>query len=694
VDGASIDMTGNYNVTLTVANVGEITPKSLTATITVADKVYDGSDSAIITEVTLNEVENDDIVNADFSTATANFVNAEVGNGKDVTAKDIIIGGTDADNYSYDGPATGIGNILQIPMVVYVDGNFTTESAAAAGHTLGYDAFSTIQEGINAVDVSGTVNVLDGTYTVNSSINVDESVIITTDASATIVSATLDTPVFNVTADNVTIEKFNITTSLVPFSQAGAVITGSETSGALVLINAQNATIAQNTIYANEISLGGMATWTARGITLQTGSATISGNTIYGVRNGIVVRYGNTASITNNVIFDTKGGIMNYTSNQADADTRTTTGNSWASTVSGLISHNEWDIVWNSATYVPDYQQSVLDLSVANNNAYVVDRRDTNPDAMALGNRSHIFISPTGATSPYEAKGNFNEPFATLALGIDAVVAGGTVNVAAGTYAESPTISRAVTLNGANIDINPTTGNRVSETILNGQLTVESEQVTINGLSITNPSGTMGIYLHGVGNVTIENNILDTIGTTFSGGSAVQAIYVYHGTGDISNITIQNNRFTNSGSTINGSSNKAIFVGDTSSQSSLISNVTISDNYISGINANSTNYHKGAYGILVNHTAPSIYITNNQIANLTGWWSHAIGLEGNTANALVTGNTISNIVSSGNTNNDSIGVYLEDNASASTVTIHSNKFEAVSVNYGVAANPNTIIVVQ
>jgi len=409
--------------------------------------------------------------------------------------------------------------------------------------------YKTIQAAIDAASEGDTINVSAGTYIIDSSIDVNKSVTITTDASATIVSVTLDTPVFNITADNVTIEKFNIITNLAPFSRAEAV-TGSETSGALVFINAENATINNNTIYANETSLGGMATWTVRGITLQSGSAEISGNTIYGVRNGIVVRPGNTATMTDNVIFDTKGGIMNYTSDQADADNRIMNGNSWGTT------HNEWDIVWNSAKYVPDYQQSVLDLSTANNNAYVVDRRDANLDAMALGNRSHVFISLTGATSAHEAKGNFNEPFATIALGVDAVVPGGTVNVAAGTYNESVLIGQPLTLLGSGVTKPVITGFGSGQNYI---VKIDgADNITLNGLEI-NGGGLMtgennftyGILISNSGDstnpVVIENSLVKNIWQNGSNGIGVEnSSYVLVHDNVISSFHKRGIRFINS----------------------------------------------------------------------------------------------------------------------------------------------------
>jgi len=62
-------------------------------------------------------------------------------------------------------PATGYGTLsVPVPNVVWVDDDFTA-TGANGGHVWGYDAFATIQNGINAVNDGGTVNVLAGTYT-------------------------------------------------------------------------------------------------------------------------------------------------------------------------------------------------------------------------------------------------------------------------------------------------------------------------------------------------------------------------------------------------------------------------------------------------------------------------------------------------------------------------------------------------
>lgn len=169
----------NYSYTFVTNTAGEITQAPLTATITVSNKVVDGNTSAtILTRTLFGKIGSDDVtLNAN---GVATFADAGVGNGKVVTAIGITLAGTDAGNYSYTSPATGTGNILAIPTVVYVNKNWngttlwTDPDGAGIGATFfGYDAFATIQEAIGKVAVSGTVNVAAGTY--NEALNINKS---------------------------------------------------------------------------------------------------------------------------------------------------------------------------------------------------------------------------------------------------------------------------------------------------------------------------------------------------------------------------------------------------------------------------------------------------------------------------------------------------------------------------------------
>ncbi len=273
------------------------------------------------------------------------------------------------------------------------------------------------------------------------------------------------------------------------------------------------------------------------------------------------------------------------------------------------------------------------------------------------------------------------DAFNTIQNGVNAVATGGTVNVVAGTYAENLNIAKSVNLLGPNAGIDPNTGTRVAEATITGTVTIASDDVTFDGFSVTNPNGN-GLYALDKSELAIKNNVFNAIGTSLATGTS-QAIYLKSYSSSTHDITIQNNKISNVGNDATGS-NKGIFVGDSTGVES-ITGLIVKDNSISGILAKTSN--KGAYGILINHGAnggqtAGAQILNNKINNLEGLWAHAIGLEGDTPNAIVTGNEISGLVDH-KTPSDAVGVFFEANPSAGTVTVQNNRF-ATSVYWGVA----------
>lgn len=163
--------------------------------------------------------------------------------------------------------------------------------------------------------------------------------------------------------------------------------------------------------------------------------------------------------------------------------------------------------------------------------------------------------------------------FNTIQAGIDAVASGGTVHVAAGTYTELVTVSKPVTVLGPNATINPNTGSRVSEAVLQPSdsdpnpatsevvlIYVDSDDVVIRGLTLDgdNPALTSGVTwggadldavegiasYEGVGNIVVENNIIRNL--TYAGLD----FYNYYNSGAAtSGNQISQNRFLNIGTT-------------------------------------------------------------------------------------------------------------------------------------------------
>ncbi len=252
----------------------------------------------------------------------------------------------------------------------------------------------------------------------------------------------------------------------------------------------------------------------------------------------------------------------------------------------------------------------------------------------------------------------------------DSANVGGIV-YASGTYTGDLTIIQSITLEA--------TGT-VSSLI--GKITITSDNVTINGIDISNPSAGSGIVAKDDSNLTITNNTIHDIGSasSYNSGSA-SAINIVSSAKDVSNITVTGNTISNIGNTgmahagSAGSSAKGVYLGN-SSGSYTISSTTISGNTMHDIYASIVTWHgyptygggAGAYGILVNHKTTGLQITDNTIGTLEGLWAHAIGLEGDTPNAVLTNNTIGGLVDHKNPS-DAFPLFTQDNSDAMSVTI-------------------------
>jgi parallel beta-helix repeat protein len=91
-------------------------------------------------------------------------------------------------------------------------------------------------------------------------------------------------------------------------------------------------------------------------------------------------------------------------------------------------------------------------------------------------------------------------------------VGGGVVNVAAGTYNESVNVNRTLTLKGANAGIDPNTGVRSAETVVDPNspgFYVTADGVVIDGFTIT--SADDGVLVDNADNVTVKNNIIHDV---------------------------------------------------------------------------------------------------------------------------------------------------------------------------------------
>lgn len=281
--------------------------------------------------------------------------------------------------------------------------------------------------------------------------------------------------------------------------------------------------------------------------------------------------------------------------------------------------------------------------------------------------------------------------FTTIQAAVAAAAAGDTINVGSGSYSGNLTIDKALSLVGPNAGISAVTGTRLAEAEIAGQITVTADDVTIEGLSLTNPTGTVGIYAKRCSGLTVNNNIIHDINS--SGTGSASGIYVLGdnastGTIPVSDITITGNHIYAIGGPATTVSVKGIYFGD-SNGISLLSNVLVQGNRVENVITT-----KGAYGIMLNYgvyaagTAANIEILDNIVTDLEGLWVHGIGLETDTAGTVVQGNDISDLRDN-KTPSDAVGIFFEGNPSGAFVVVSENILRS-SMGWGVAVHPNDI----
>jgi parallel beta-helix repeat protein len=310
-----------------------------------------------------------------------------------------------------------------------------------------------------------------------------------------------------------------------------------------------------------------------------------------------------------------------------------------------------------------------------------------------------IHVAPSGSNGTGD--GSSTAPYATISYAITQATPGDIIEVAAGSYNENISITKSLTLKGANY--NTACGSRGAESIINGTgvsqsvtVNISADNVTVNGFEITNQSGSFGVLINANNNISIQYNYITNIGNNVSGSWPSFGVYdqlKQNSGANTSNVNISYNCISNvrggantalsgaAGKANNGSGN-GIGIGDSQAGYD-IGGIVIDGNVISNVSASSVAFGdggKGAYGIIVNvgaTTGPgkaiNAQITNNSITSLAGLWSHGVGLEGETPEAMVLNNYMDGFTDNkGGT--DAVGVKVEDNAGAASVELHENSF--------------------
>jgi hypothetical protein len=364
----------------------------------------------------------------------------------------------------------------------------------------------------------------------------------------------------------------------------------------ILYVGAANATIQANKIHGQYVFGDGE---TARAMEVAYGSTNlqVTGNEIYGLRqpgylNGSLASP-TTGTISTNFIHRTRGWVL------AGAN-MTYSDNTWG----GPADPNYYDIVildMTDASYYPD----IVAISNANNAAVVEDQRPV-ADVLSI-------VTVNAAALP-GGNGSVVQPYQTIGLAVPRVVAGGTINVANGTYPEAVSVSKALRLIGSG----------------------QSTTIITQGLAITAPVAAGGSVR--IQDLSVLATISPYIGDTAYGirldassaslapvtlqrmtiRSQVAGAIVY-GTGIF--ITANGNVVDNVqilDCTVNSSFTHGLFIKNSSGTTGTVSNLVLSNSSFDNnvLKGGTSDYGFGLY-ILAPNGTPSLVVDGLAVTNCT-----------------------------------------------------------------------------
>lgn len=271
--------------------------------------------------------------------------------------------------------------------------------------------------------------------------------------------------------------------------------------------------------------------------------------------------------------------------------------------------------------------------------------------------KSKQTLTGEGATVSVGANGKVGN-------GIDVASDGGNVNLAAATYDEDVIVDKPVTLNGANAGISAVDGVRGAESVIDGNMTITSDNVTVDGIELTNFRYN-GIFMQALNNVTITNSLFTSpdTGTSAAGAIIIQPVIDQAGTVTVDGVNITNNKFdipaANSSTTgIRFTMHKTYGGNDYFIN---YDNVNIADNefvtpyrsiwsatptayfHINNLDITANNFHDSGTALNLGNMDATSSITGNNFENL----SSAMVVHFREVGAQISGNQFNNVSGSG-----------------------------------------------